>query len=59
VEYAGRNQVQGEFPVFVDNRMAGIAAALVPYDDIIPVGQQIDHAAFSFISPIDPDNSAV
>ena len=49
----GREQVQDEFPPFVDNGVARVVAALVTADNIIFPGDQVDHAAFAFVSPVD------
>ena len=51
--------MQGKFAVFVDNRMAGIAAALIPDNDVVVLRQQIHHTALSLISPVDPYDCTV
>ena len=48
--------MKGKFPVTVYNGMTGVPSALIADDDIVGFGQQIDHAAFSLIAPVDPDN---
>ncbi len=50
-ENAGRQQMQGEFSLFVDDGMTRVPAALTADDDIIFRGEQVDHAAFAFIPP--------
>ena len=42
-----------ELSFFVDYCMTRIAAALQANDYIIILGEQIDHAAFSFVTPVD------
>ena len=52
-ENAARQQVQGELALFVDHRVARVAAALIADDDIIVVGQVVDHAALALVAPVD------
>ena len=40
----------------LDSGMAGSGAALVPDYNVIGLGHQIDHAAFSLVAPVDSDN---
>ena len=49
---SGRHEVHNEFAFFVDYRMTGIVSSLVTYHNIIMFGEQIDHTAFAFISPV-------
>ena len=58
-EDAGWEQMQGELPVLVDDRMPRVAAALIAHDDVVFLRQQIDHAALAFIAPVDAYNCAV
>ena len=55
---ARRYEVKGEFPHFVYNCMAGVVAALITHNNIIIACDKVDHAALSFISPVNSDNSA-
>ena len=57
-EDAGRQQMQGEFALFVDDGVAGVAAALAPDDDIVFGREEVDHAALAFIAPVDPYDRA-
>ena len=50
--------MQGEFALFVDDRVAGVAAALAADDDIVFGREQVDHAAFSLVAPVDAYDSA-
>ena len=52
-ENAGRQKMKREFAEFVDNGVARIAAALIPYNDIIAFGQKVHHTALSFVAPVD------
>ena len=38
---------------FIDYGMSRVAAALKTNDHIIIFGEQIDHTAFSFVTPVD------
>ena len=52
-ENARGKQIQDKLPLFVDDCVPGIVAALIAADNIVIGGQKIDHAAFALISPID------
>ena len=54
--YAGRQQMQVEFSIFVDDDMAGVGAALETHDNVERFGQQVNHPAFSFVAPVDSDD---
>ena len=58
-KYAGREQMQGKFAPVIDNRMTGIAAPLIADDIVILLCQQIDHASFPFVAPVDADNDTI
>ena len=58
-ENAGGQQMQTKFPAFVDDGMAGIAAALIADDDVIILCHQVHHAALAFVAPVDSHNCAV
>ena len=58
-EDAGGQEMEGEFAIFVDDGMAGVAAALVADDDVVAFGEEVDHAAFAFVAPVDAYNCAV
>ena len=47
-------QVEDEFPPLIDDGMTGIVAALIAADDVIVLGQQVDHSALAFVAPVDP-----
>ena len=51
--------MQGEFSVFIDDRMPCVAAALVAHHHVILLRQQIHHPALSFIAPVDADDCCV
>ena len=51
--HAGRQQMQVEFAEFIDDFMSRVGAALEPYDDIEGFRQQVNHSAFSFVTPVD------
>ena len=55
----GRQQVQGKLAVLIDHRVPGVAAALIADDHVVILCQQVDHAAFSLIAPVDAHNCAV
>ena len=40
----------------VDDRMAGVGAALIPDDNVESFGQQVDHPAFALVAPVDSDD---
>ena len=51
--------MQGEFPFVVNDGMAGVSAALITDHDVVILRQQVDHAAFSFIAPVDANHSSM
>ena len=55
-ENAGGQQMQGKFAVIIDNRVAGVAAALIADHNVIAFCQQVHHAALAFIAPVDSYN---
>ena len=54
---ARREQIEDKFPSVVDNGVARIVSALIAAYDIAFFGEKIDHAAFSFVAPVNSDNS--
>ena len=54
---AGRQQVQDEFAQMVHDGMPCVVAALITDYNVIILGEQVDHAALSFIAPVDPGDS--
>ena len=58
-KHAGREQMQREFAQVVDHRMPRVSPALIANDVIIPLRQQIDHAALAFVAPVDPYDCTV
>ena len=51
--------MQRKFAVLIDDRMAGIAAALITNDDIVVLGQQVYHPALALVAPVDANDCAV
>ena len=51
--HAGRQQVQVEFAEFIDDLMSRVGAALKSDDDVEGFRQQVNHSAFSFVTPVD------
>ena len=49
---AAGNQLQDEFLVADVDRVAGVMSALIARDDVEPVGEKVDHLAFSLIAPL-------
>ena len=58
-ENAGGQQVQGKLPLFVDDGVAGVAAALIAHDDVIVLRQQVHHPPLALVAPVDPDDRTV
>ena len=58
-ENAGGQQMQGEFAMLIDHGVAGVAAALVTDDDVIILGEQIDHASLALVTPVDADDYGI
>ena len=58
-ENAGGQQMQGKFAMLIDDGMAGVATALIADDDVIVLGQQIDHASLSLVTPVDADDYSI
>ena len=56
VEDAGRDQVQAERAVFVDHRVSGIVAALEADHHVGVLGEVVDDASLSLISPLCTDD---
>ena len=51
--------MQGEFALLVDDGMPGVASSLIPDHDVIRFGHEVDHAAFSLVSPVDSYDRSV
>ena len=51
--------MQGEFPEWIDDGVARVAASLIADDHVKVLRQQIDHAALALVAPVDAYNSAV
>ena len=47
------------FTKFVDDGMPGVAAALISDDNIVLLRQQVDHTAFTLVSPVYTDNCTI
>ena len=58
-ENAGGKQMQGKLPVLIDDGVTGVAAALIPHDHIIILGEQVYHAALALIAPVDSNDCTV
>ena len=56
---AGGQQMQGEFALFVDDGVPGVAAALVSDHYVIILGNQVHHAALALVSPVDAHDGAI
>lgn len=56
VEDAGWHQVEGELPPRVDDGMAGVVAALRPYDDVRATCQQVDDFTLALVTPLTTDD---
>ena len=54
---AGGKQVQGKFPEFIHHGMPCVVSALIADHNVIIFGDQVDHAAFSFITPVHSNDS--
>jgi len=52
VEDAGGQEVEGEAPLFVDDGVAGVVAALEADDHVRLAGEHVRHLAFAFIAPV-------
>ena len=50
--------MQFESTEIVFNGVSGVVAALKPDNNISIAGEIINHTAFAFISPVDPDDDA-
>ena len=48
--------MQRKFPIFVDDGVPRVPAALIAHHNIIVPREQIDHAALSLIAPVDANN---
>ncbi len=53
---AGRQKRKLVADAIDDKSMAGIVAALIPHDDICPLGQPVDNLAFAFVAPLRADH---
>ena len=56
LEDAGRDEVEFEDSVLVDNGMAGIVTALKADDKVGLLGKEVNNASLAFISPLSTDN---
>ncbi len=53
---AGRQKRKLVADTINDKRVAGIVTALVPHDDICPLGQPVNNLAFAFVAPLRADH---
>ena len=51
--------MQRELSLFIHDGVSGVPAALITDDDVIVPGNEVDHPAFSFVAPVDPDDRSV
>ena len=51
--------MKGKFSFLIYHRVTGIAAALIAYDNVKLLGQEVDHTALSFIAPVNTYYRAV
>ena len=51
--------MQGELAQIVDNGVTGVAAALIANDYVIIAGEQVYHAAFAFVAPVNSYDGAI
>ena len=51
--------MQGEFAQFIDDGVAGVAAALITDDDVVVLRKQVHHAALALVAPVDTYDGAV
>jgi len=58
-EDAGGDEMQGKFAVFVHDSVASVVAALITADNVIFLGDQVDHAALALVTPVDSHNCTV
>ena len=58
-ENAAGQQMQGKFAVLIDDRMAGVAAALIAHHDIVVLRQQIHHTSLALIAPVDSHDCTI
>ena len=50
-------QVQNELAALVDDGVPRVVAALVAADDVVVLGQEVDHAPLALIAPVDADDT--
>ena len=50
---AGWHEIEHELALVVDDGVAGVVAALIAHDDVILLAEQVDHAAFALVAPVD------
>jgi hypothetical protein len=51
--------MQGKFAVFVHHGVARVVAALIAADDVVFLGDQVDHAALALVAPVDAHDCTV
>ena len=50
---AARHEIEHELALVVDDGVAGVVAALIAHDDVVLLAEQVDHAAFALVAPVD------
>ena len=50
---AGREEIQHELALVVDDGVPGVVAALIAHDNVVFLRQEIDHAALALVAPVD------
>ena len=58
-ENSRRQQMKCKLAVLIYHRMSGVAAALIAYDKVKPLGQKVDHTTLALIAPVDTNNRAI
>ena len=48
-----RHEIEHELALVVDDGVAGVVAALIAHDDVVLLAEQVDHAAFALVAPVD------
>ena len=51
--------MQSELAILIDDGVTGVAAALIADDNIIVLGQQVNHAALAFIAPVNTNDCTI
>lgn len=52
----GRQKIENEFALVVDDGVSCIVAALITHDNVLLFGKQVNHSALAFVAPVDTNN---